>query len=84
MDKYSELRKFIWENFEETTNKKDRMHTQDILDIFSHNKLLFSTSKSAQVFKSMKLGEHTSDCRINSKSKPGYYYLKYKGSAKQH
>ena len=78
MEKYQELRKFIIENFEETANKKDRLHTQDILNILSDNHLLFSSSKSAQVFKSMKIGQHTSDCRINSKSKAGYYYLTYK------
>ena len=79
MDKYKKLRQFILENFETTTSKKDRLHTQDILNILSNNKLLFSTGKTAQVFKSMNIGQHTSDCRINSVSKSGYYYIAYKG-----
>ena len=80
MDKYQRLREFIVENFEATTNKKDRLHTEDIMNILSNNKLLFSTSKTAQVFKSMNIGEHRTNCRINSKTKSGYYFIAYTGS----
>ncbi len=81
MNKYDDMKKFIRENFMQTTNKKDRLHTQDILDILSNKKFLFSTSNTAKVFKSMKLGEHTNNCYINSKSKAGYYYLVYTGDS---
>ncbi len=79
MDKYQKLREFILENFEATNNHRDRLHTQDIMNILSNNKLLFSTGKTAQVFKSMNIGEHKTNCRINSKTKSGYYFLKFKG-----
>jgi len=64
MAKYEDMKKFIRQNFIETTSKKDRLHTCDILDILSDNKFLFSTSKTAQVFKSMNMGIHTNNCSI--------------------
>ena len=79
MDKYQRLREFISENFETTTNKKDRLHTEEIMNILFTKGLLYSTGKTAQVFKSMKIGEHRSNCRINSMAKAGYYYIAYKG-----
>ncbi len=81
MDKFEEMREFISNNFSTTTNKKDRLHTEDIIDIlyrkggFSH-----STGKTAQVFKCMGIGEYKPNgCCINGKSKAGYYYILYKG-----
>ncbi len=80
MDKYEGMRRFIMENFETTSNKRDRLHTQDILDILGNNGFLFSTGRTAQVFKSMNIGEHRNNCVINYKAKAGYIYLKYKGA----
>ncbi len=33
MDKYEEMKSFILENFETTSNKKDRLHTEDIINL---------------------------------------------------
>ena len=49
--KYDPLRKFILENFERTSNKNDRLHTRDIVNIVYDNKLLsFSDRKIAELF----------------------------------
>ncbi len=81
MDRYDRMREFIKENFETTSNKWDRLHTEDIIDIL-HRKggFLYSTGKTAQVFKSMGIGEYKPNgCSINRKSKAGYIFLIYKG-----
>ena len=78
-EKYDELRKFISENFETTTNIKDRLHTRDIINIAYNNKFLFCDIKIAEVFKSMNIGEHRKQCNINKKVQTGYYYVIYKG-----
>jgi len=77
-EKYEELRNFILENFETTTNIHDRLHTRDIINIAHDNKYLFSDCKIAEVFKSMKIGEHRSKCNINKNVQSGYYYVFYK------
>jgi hypothetical protein len=78
-EKYGELRQFILENFETTTNRNDRLHTQDIINIAYNNKFSFSDCKIAEVFKSLHIGEHRSRCTINIKVQTGYYFLIYKG-----
>ncbi len=78
-NKYEPLRKFFLENFETTTNKNDRLHSRDIINIAYNNKFSFSDCKIAEVFKSMNLGEHRKQCNINRKIQYGYYYLIYKG-----
>ncbi len=78
-DKYDELRKFISENFETTTNIHDRLHTRDIINIAYNNKFKFCDVKIAEVFKSMNIGEHRSRCNINKKVQSGYYNVIYKG-----
>ncbi len=65
MDKYQKLLELILENFETATNEKDRLHTQDLLNILSDNVLLFSASKTKQVFKSMNTGKRQCNCIIN-------------------
>jgi hypothetical protein len=81
MDKYEEMREFIKKNFSTTENKKDRLHTEDIIDIlYRKGGFLYSTGKTAQTFKSMGIGEYKPNgCCINGKSKAGYYYLRYTG-----
>ena len=78
-EKYDGLRDFFIENFETTSNMKDRLHTRDIIDIAYNNKFLFCDGKIAEVFKTMNLGEHRKQCNINKKIQTGYYYLTYKG-----
>jgi hypothetical protein len=78
-NKYDELRQFILENFESTSNMNDRLHTRDIINIAYENKFLFSDCKIAEVFKSLNLGEHRKQCNINKKIQSGYYFLIYKG-----
>ena len=78
-DKYMKIRAFILENFETTNNKKDRLHTQDILDILSKKDFSYSTCNMARIFKGLEIGKHRNDCIINSKNKAGYYYIRYKG-----
>ena len=80
MDKYQKLKEFILENFEATTSKKDRLHTQEILSILNEKGFTFSASKSAQIFKSMKIGEYRYDCIKNTKTRAGYYFIAYTGS----
>ena len=64
--KYDPLRKFILENFERTSNKNDRLHTRDIVNIVYDNKLLsFSDRKIAELFKTLNIGEHRRSCNIN-------------------
>ena len=82
-EKYEELRNFILENFETTTNIYDRLHTRDIINIAQDNKFLFSDCKIAEVFKSMKIGEHRSRCNINKTVQSGYYYVIYKTHPKK-
>ncbi len=67
-EKYDELRKFILENFETTTNIHDRLHTRDIINIVYNNKFKFCDCKIAEVFKSMNIGEHRKQCNINKGS----------------
>ena len=78
--KYEALKQFFLENFETTTNKNDRLHTRDILNIAYNNKFLFSDCKIAEVFKSLKIGEHRRSCNINKNSQSGYYNIIYKGT----
>ncbi len=80
MEKYEKLRQFFLENFETTTNMKDRLHTRDIVYVAQNNKFLFSDGKIAEVFKSLNIGEHRSRCNINRKYQSGYYYVIYKGA----
>lgn len=82
-EKYEELKNFLLENFEATTNKNDRLHTRDIINIAYNNKFLFSDCKIAEVFKTLNIGEHRSRCNINRKVQTGYYYVIYKGSNKK-
>ena len=77
MEKYEEMRKFSLENFETT---KDRLHTQDILDILSRNGFSFDSGVMGKYFKSMEIGKHRSSCVINSQKKKGYYNIRYKGA----
>ena len=80
MDKYEGIKRFILENFETTENKWDRLHTQDIINIMSSNGFRYSTARTAQVIKSMGIGEYKPKvCSINGKTKAGYIYLKFKG-----
>lgn len=79
MDKYETMRAFIRENFMTTCDKKDRLHTETIISILNDNKFLYSTSKMAQVFKSMNIGEHRNNCSIKSTIKAGYYNIAYIG-----
>ena len=78
-EKYEPLKDFLFANFETTTNIKDRLHTQDIVDIVCDNEMKYSGHIIAQVFKSMDLGEHKKRCSINKKIHSGYYYIRYKG-----
>ena len=78
-EKYEELKNFLLENFEATTNKNDRLHTHDIINIAYNNKFSFSDCKIAEVFKSLNIGEHRKQCNINKKIQYGYYFLIYKG-----
>ncbi len=78
--KYDVLRNFIQENFSTTTNINDRLHTRDIIDIFTRNKFLFSDGKMAEIFKTTNIGEHRRSCTISKKVQSGYYYVMYKGS----
>ena len=77
--KYDTLKQFFSENFSSTTNKNDRLHTKDIIDIAYRNKFSFSDVKIAEVFKSMNIGEHRRGCTINRKIQSGYYYVVYIG-----
>ena len=79
MDKYKDMREFISKHFFTTTSKYDRLHTEEIIDIL-HKKggFLYDTINTAKVFKSMGIGEHKVCCRINGKTKSGYYYISYK------
>ncbi len=74
------MRRFIMENFETTSNKRDRLYTQDILDILGNNGFLFSTGRTAQVFKSMNIGDHKKNCVINYRAKAGHYCIRYNGA----
>ena len=66
MDKFNEMRIFILNNFETTTNKFDRLHTEDIIDLlYRKGGFLYDTSRTAKVFKSMGIGEYKSSCRIH-------------------
>ena len=67
-EKYDDLRKFLLENFETTSNKNDRLHTRDIINLAYDNKFLFSDGKIAEVFKTLNLGEYRKQCNINKKS----------------
>ena len=80
-EKYEGLKQFFSENFETTTNIKDRLHTKDIVNIAYNNKFLFSDVKIAEVFKSMNIGEHRRTCNINKKVQTGYYFVVYKGAS---
>ncbi len=80
MDRYEAMREFILKNFETTNNKWDRLHTEDIIDLlYRKGGFLYSTGKTAQVFKSMNKGEYRSNCYINKKAKAGYIYVKFNG-----
>ena len=81
MDKYEAMREFIKENFMTTTDKRDRLHTETIINILNNNKYLFSTCKMAQVFKSMNIGKHANSITINHKEKAGYYNIIYRGKS---
>ena len=80
-DKYKAMKEFILENFSTTSNINDRLHIQDIFNILSNNKHLFSSIKMAQVFKSLNIGEHRSRCNICGEIQTGYYFIKYTGKA---
>ncbi len=86
---YKKLNEEIWEiwwikrlyygELRNTSNIKDRLHTQDIIDIAYNNKFLFIDGKIAEVFKTMNLGEHRKQCNIKKKVQTGCYFLIYKG-----
>ena len=78
-EKYMKIRRFILENFETTRNIKDRLHTQDILDILSKKEFQYNNDDMAKIFKSLEIGKHRSSCVINSKNRAGYYFIRYKG-----
>ena len=80
-NKYEPLKKFFLENFETTTNIKERLHTRDIINIAYNNKFLFSDCKIAELFKSLNIGEHRKQCIINRKVQTGYYFLIYKSGS---
>jgi hypothetical protein len=71
---YEELRQIFLKNFERTSNINDRVHTRDIINIAYYNKFLFSDCKIAEVFKTMDLGEHRSECNINKKFKQDIFF----------
>jgi hypothetical protein len=75
MDRYDRMREFIKENFETTSNKWDRLHTEDVIDLlYRKGGFLYSTGKTAQVFKSMGIGEHKPKClKISSQAKSNYF-----------
>ena len=79
-EKYEPLREFLFANFETTTNRNDRLHTRDIVNIAYDNKMKYSDGKIAEIFKSLGLGEHRSRCNINKKVQSGYYNIRYKGA----
>ena len=79
-EKYEPLREFLFINFETTTNRNDRLHTRDIVNIAYDNKMKYSDGKIAEIFKSLGLGEHRSRCNINKKVQSGYYNIRYKGA----
>ena len=39
-EKYEPLKKFLTEHFETTTNKNERLHTRDIVNIVYNNKFM--------------------------------------------
>jgi hypothetical protein len=78
-EKYMKIREFILENFETTNNMKDRLHTQDIIDILSEKDFSYSTCNMIRIFEDMEIGKHRSKNRINAETKAGYYYKRYKG-----
>ncbi len=73
MDKDEGMRRFIMENFETTSNKRDRLYTQDILVILGNNGFHFSTGRTAQDFKSINISELKNNCVINYRAKAGLY-----------
>ena len=81
-EKYEPLKKFLTEHFETTTNKNERLHTRDIVNIVYDNKFMsYSDGKIAEVFKSLNIGEHRKQCIINRKVQTGYYFLIYKSGS---
>jgi len=78
-EQYLKIRNFILENFETTNNIKDRLHTEDIINILSKKDFSYSIHNMRCIFKDLNIGKHRRDCLINSKNKAGYYYIRYKG-----
>jgi hypothetical protein len=68
---------FIIRNFRTTTDKKDRLHTKDIVDILYVNGYTVNVIECGRLISRMGIGKYNEKCNVDNIRKKGYDCIKY-------
>ena len=70
---------FIINNFVNTNDSKDRLHTETITDILNSKGYKVNSVEAGRLLNRVGIGKYNNKCNIDKNRKRGYEYIKYKG-----
>jgi len=79
IDKTMDIETFLINNYTTTTNKKDRIHTEDITDKLNEEGYKINVADTNKYMNRVNIGVFNSKTSINSKRINGFEYIIYNG-----
>ena len=70
------VEQYIIENFKNSYNEKDRLHTETIACILNSNGYKVNTIETGRLINRIGIGKYNSKCNIDKVRKGGYEYIK--------
>lgn len=77
------VEQFIVNNFINSENSKDRLHTDTICDILNNNGYKCNIVETGKLINRIGIGKYNSQCNIEKCRKGGFEYIKYMGEINQ-
>ena len=71
------VEQFIVNNFINSNDSKDRLHTEQICDIFNENGYKYNIIETGKLINRIGIGKYNSKCNIDKCRKGGFEYIKY-------
>ena len=78
-EKEISVENFIINNFVNTNDSKDRLHTETITDILNSKGYKVNSVEAGRLLNRVGIGKYNNKCNIDKNRKRGYEYIKYKG-----
>jgi hypothetical protein len=73
------VEQFIVNNFINSSNNKDRLHTETICDILNEKGYKINIIEAGRLVNRIGIGKYNSKCNIDKCKKGGFDYIKYMG-----